>query len=108
MQDLLPAELCSQIPKLYAQEKTPTEEKQVYAKFFFPGGNWTWFVTEGEPEDDDYVFFGFVIGDFGEWGYFTLNELQSINVRGLTVERDLYFKPEKFRDVIIRFRAERG
>jgi hypothetical protein len=105
---LLPEELRAELPKLYAQETVDTEEKQVYLKFFFPAGNWTWFVTEGEPEGDDFVFFGFVIGDFDEWGYFTLNELESINAVGLMVERDLHFKPGKFSDVVAQFRRERG
>jgi hypothetical protein len=106
--ELLTKELREQIPSLYSQEQTAAEEKQVYAKFFFPAGNWTWFVVEGEDEGDDYVFFGYVIGFEAEWGYFTLNELQNINVKGLTVERDLYFKPGKFADIIVRFRRERG
>ena len=105
---LLSVELRAAIPKLYSQERVTTQEKMVYAKFFFPAADWTWFVTEGEPEKDDYVFFGFVIGDFYEWGYFTLNELQSINVRGLTVERDLHFKPGKFCEVIKQFQEERN
>ena len=54
------------LPKLYAQEKQATKDKWVYLKFFFPAGNWTWFVTEGEAEGDDFVFFGFVVGDFDE------------------------------------------
>jgi hypothetical protein len=107
--ELLTAELRAQIPKLYSQEKVKTEEKQVYAKFFFPAGTWTWFVTEGESEENgDYVFFGFVIGFEAEWGYFTLNELQNINVKGLTVERDLHFKSGKFKEVIAQFRSERS
>lgn len=105
---LLPVELREQIPKLYSQEHVKTEEKTVYAKFFFPAADWTWFVTEGEQEDGDFVFFGYVIGFEAEWGYFTLNELQHINVNGLTVERDLHFKPGKFADVIAQFRRERG
>jgi hypothetical protein len=108
MQELLPAELRTAIPQLYSQEKISTKEKQVYAKFFFPAGNWTWFVTEGEAEGDDFIFFGFVVGDFNEWGYFTLIELESINVRGLRVERDLHFKPGKFREVIEQFKKERN
>ena len=105
---LLPEDLRAQIPKLYSQEHVKMQEKQVHAKFFFPAADWTWFVTEGEPEGDDFVFFGFVKGFEEEWGYFTLNELQNINVKGLTVERDLHFKPGKFEDVIARFRRERG
>ena len=105
---LLPVELREQIPKLYSQEHVKMQEKTVHAKFFFPAGNWTWFVTEGEDEGDDYVFFGYVIGFEAEFGYFTLNELENINVNGLTVERDLHFKPGKFADVIAQFRKERG
>lgn len=106
---LLTAELRVQIPKLYSQETVEPDEKQVYAKFFFPAGRWTWFVIEGEPQDDeDFVFFGFVVGDFEEWGYFTLKELERINVHGLKVERDLSFQAGKFRDVITQFRNERS
>jgi hypothetical protein len=105
---LLPDELRQQIPKLYSQEKVTTQEKTVYAKFFFPAADWTWFVTEGEKEDGDFVFFGFVVGFEEEWGYFTLNELQNINIQLLTVERDLHFKPGKFSDVIKQFREKRG
>ena len=107
---LLTDELRQQIPKLYSQENVKPDDQTVYARFFFPAGRWgwTWFVTEGDSRDDDYIFFGFVVGDFDEWGYFSLNELESINIRGLTVERDLYFKPGKFLDVIERFRKQRG
>jgi len=83
-------------------------ELTLYAKFFFPAADWTWFVTEGEQEDGDFVFFGFVVGFEEEWGYFTLNELQNINIQLLKVERDLHFKPGKFFDVIAKFREKRG
>ena len=105
---LLTDELRAQIPKLYSQEHIKMEEKQVYAKFFFPAGNFTWFVIEGEDEGDDFLFFGYVIGSEAEWGYFTLGELQNINIKGLAVERDLYFKPGKFAEVIKQFYAERS
>ena len=104
---LLPDELRATIPALYSQEKVRTQEKTVYAKFFFPAADWTWFVTEGEQEGDDFVFFGFVKGFEEEWGYFTLKELENINIQLLTVERDLHFKPGKFLDVIAQFRKER-
>ncbi len=103
---LLTEELREQIPKLYSQENIKTQEKTVYARFLFPAVDWTWFVMEGKQETDDFVFFGFVIGFVEEWGYFTLNELEHINIEGLTVERDLRFKLGKFCDVIARFRNE--
>lgn len=99
---LLTAELRAQIPPLYSKEHVRLEEKMIHAKFFFPAGNWTWFVTEGEEEDGDFRMFGFVIRFEKEWGYFSLNELESIEVRGLTVERDLYFTPAPFNEVMER------
>lgn len=104
--ELLTPELRSRLPKLYSQDgnQNPT----VYAKFFFPAGCWTWLVTEGEPDCDDFRFFGYIIGHDKEWGYFSLAELESINLHGLTVERDLYFKQGTFKDVLAAFRMERG
>src|SRR2546423_758359 len=51
---LLTEELRAQLPALYAQEKV--EDKMVYIKFFSPFSNWTWFVTEGSQEEDDFFF----------------------------------------------------
>ena len=99
---LLTAELRAQIPAVYSQEHLKLEERIIHAKFFFPAGNWTWFVTEGEEDEGDYRMFGYVIGLENEWGYFSLNELESIEIKGLTVERDLYFQPGPFKEVMNR------
>lgn len=106
MMELLSAELRNQLPKLYDQEKT--DNHFVYIKYFFPAGNWTWFVTEGEPRGDDFLFYGYVIGLEEEWGYFTLKQLEEICVHGLTVERDLYFKQENFSSCLRRWKLERN
>src|SRR4051812_22015413 len=84
--ELLTAELRAAVPRLYGQERE--EDPLVYIKFFTPWSNWTWFVTEGAPEGDDFVFFGYVIGFEEEWGYFCLSELEGIRgPAGLTIER---------------------
>jgi hypothetical protein len=89
---LLPDELRAQLPALYAQEKV--EDPIVHIKFFTPDSGWTWYVTEGQPEEDDFLFFGFVIGLEPEWGYFQLSELETNRgPLGLPIERDLYFRP---------------
>lgn len=106
MMELLPPEIRSVLPKLHAQEGT--NDPLVYIKFFFPAGNWTWFVTEGEDEGDDFLFYGYVIGLEREWGYFTLRQLEEINIQFLTVERDLYFKQESFSCALARWKRERG
>lgn len=104
--ELLPPELKNQLPKLYEQEKT--EDPIVYIKFFFPAGNWTWFVTEGERRGDDFMFFGYVVGLEREWGYFTLRQLEGINIQGLTVERDGYFEQQRFSLVLAQWKTDRG
>ena len=96
--ELLTPEIRAVLPKLYSQDGN--DNPIVYAKFFFPAGNWTWFVTEGEPDGDDFRFFGYVIGHEKEWGYFSLNELRSIIIHGLKVERDLYFVKGVFKDIV--------
>ena len=47
---LLTEELRAQLPKLYSQENIP--DPIVHLKFFTPDSNWTWYVTEGEPDGD--------------------------------------------------------
>ncbi len=110
---LLTAELRNRLPALYNQEDRP--DATVYAKFFTPDSSWTWFVTEGSPELDeagaevDYRFFGHVIGQESEWGYFVLSELESARgPMGLSIERDLYFETGPFSEVMARYHSERS
>ena len=96
--NLLPPSLEKILPKLYATEKTPTNEKIVYAKFFVPFIWWAWFVMEGSWNEDheDFTFFGLVHCIEKEFGYFSLSELESIGVSNQSlcrIERDLYFTP---------------
>jgi hypothetical protein len=77
----------------------------VYIKYFDPTGSWSWFVMEGDKrEGEDYLFFGFVNGDYPELGYFTLNELQHAKdglrgMQALPIERDLYFTPCRLSEI---------
>ena len=96
---LLTEELRRQLPPLYSQE--PHSNPMVYAKFFTPDSNWTWWVTEGSPEEDNFRFFGYVHGQADEWGSFLLSELESARgPLGLPIERDLGFQPGRFTDVV--------
>ncbi len=89
---LLTKEIQEKLPALYSTENNP--DPIVHIKFFDPCGSWTWYVTEGSPEGDDFIFFGLVNGFEVELGNFSLNELASVKGQfGLGIERDLYFKP---------------
>lgn len=97
--ELLTEELRQSLPALYSQEGNP--DPVVYIRFFTLDSNWAWYVTEGSAEEDDFIFFGYVIGFEREWGYFSLDELmQSRGPMGLPIERDLYFKPGPFSQVV--------
>lgn len=74
--ELLTAELRARLPALYSQEHN--QDPTVHCKFFTPDSNWTWLVTEGSAEDGDFLFFGYLIGLEGEWGYFVLSEMESV------------------------------
>ena len=104
---LLTQEVRASLPPLYSKEND--SDPVAHVKFFTPDAGWTWFATEGGPEGDDFLFFGYVIGLEAEWGYFALSELERIRGGlGLPVERDLYFKPGPMSEVLKRFHGERG
>lgn len=94
---LLTNNLEREIPLLYSTEEVPTQDKLIVCKFFALGSQYTWYVTEGERLNGDYLFFGLVVGGHEkEWGYFSLKELELIKWMGIPgVERDLHFKPVK-------------
>src|ERR1700730_18429205 len=96
---LLSDELRARLPPLYSQEAEA--EPMVYAKFFLPGTGWTWYVTEGSQQEEDFLFFGFVVGLESEFGYFLLSELETIRILlALAVERDLSFPEGRLTDVV--------
>ena len=86
-----------QIPKLYVHQEVPPEDKMVVGHFFIGGCDW--WVTEFDGED---LFYGFAcLGDplNAEWGYTSLDELAKINVRGIEVDRNLYWSPKRFAEM---------
>ena len=94
---LLTKEILKKLPKLYATEKVPTEEKVAVVKFFTPDSSWTWYAVEFDGKD---TFFGWVHGFEKEWGNFSLSELRSTRGKlGLPVERDKWFRPTKIKDI---------
>lgn len=89
----------SKIPGLYSAEHVPLKEKMIYMHFFIGGSDW--YASEYEPKER--LFFGFAILnndlEMAEWGYFSLEELASLKVQFLEVDRDIHFTPTKAIDI---------
>jgi hypothetical protein len=85
----------AKIPAFYSSEETPLKEKMIHMHFFIGGCDW--YAAEYSPEEK--CFFGFAIlnDDLqnAEWGYFSLEELSSLKVSFVEVDRDLHFTPCK-------------
>jgi hypothetical protein len=97
--ELLPENLKSRLPPLLSQEAA--DEPIVYAKYYLPDTPWAWYVTEGEAEDGEFLFFGFVTGLDDEFGHFRLSELEGIRgPDGQRVHRDESFTEGKLTDVV--------
>jgi len=63
----------------------------VQAKYFTPDSSWRWYAIEYDDED---IFFGYVVGHYKAYGYFSLKELKAVRgPLGLPIERDITFKP---------------
>jgi len=82
---LMTKEIKQKLPPL----GTDDPDASVVFKLFAPWTNWTWYVTEGDAEGDDYRLFGLVDGFEKELGYFMLSELEMVTgPMGLKIERD--------------------
>jgi len=94
--------ITKQIEKRFSQvgNQENVSDPLVIAKWFNPYGRSTWFATEYDPETR--TCFGYVVGELGpdcdEWGYFSLDEIESTTVRRfgceLPLERDLYWSEQ--------------
>jgi hypothetical protein len=75
-------------------------EAPVIVKFFSPYNGWTWYITEGERDNADWLLYGYVIGYEAEFGYVMLSELEAAEkdfggTKVPAVERDCYFGDHK-------------
>jgi hypothetical protein len=91
--------MTSKLEKRFAEVgEQDTSDPVVIAKFFNPAGAGTWWATAYYP--DDRQFFGYVsiFGDHNdEWGYFSLEELESyISPYGTGIERDRNWTEKRF------------
>ena len=97
---LLTKELLKRFETVGRQEDS--KDPLVIAKFFNPSGAGTWLATEYDPNSKEFFGFVSIFGDYNdEWGYFSLDELESYIGRfGLGIERDLHFTEQRMSKVM--------
>ena len=102
---LLTQEIRQTLPALYAQDGKGGKAV-VHLRLFTPDSGFTWHITEGSPikDDDgnevDFHFFALVEGQFKEFGYVSLAELESVKgPMGLPIERDLHWNPRTLEEI---------
>ena len=96
---LLTQEIRKKLPALYAQDGK-SGDAVAYLKLFTPDSGWTWYITEGSQQDEDFLMFGLVDGLEKELGYVSLKELESVKgPMGLPIERDRFWKPKTLREI---------
>jgi len=90
--------------KLPALDTETNDDSLVLVHYFNPYGGGDWYGMTYNPETREY--FGYVdIGMDNELGYFSLDELESLNVNPfggnmkMGIERDLYWGVKTLREV---------
>ena len=91
-------EQLARIPRLYATEGQPLEDKLIYLHFFI--GACDWYISEFDGQD---IFWGFAIlhEDYenAEWGYISFSELKAISIYNVEIDCNLHWKIRPAREV---------
>jgi hypothetical protein len=74
------------------------DDPVIIAKYFHILSSWTWYACSYFP--DRKIFFGFVDGEVFERGTFSLDDLESVIINGIAMERDICFKPCKYSELV--------
>jgi len=102
---LPPAAQLRAIPRLYATERQPgpIEAKTIWCHWFVAGGSGDWWLAE--LDQDEWIGFGYADLGHGEWGQFSLTEMEQVAAHGglVIVERDLDWQPVRFDRIARRY-----
>lgn len=90
--DLLPQYLEKTLPPL-GNQQDKREGAIAYVRFFTPWSRWMWFATEYDRGSR--IFFGLIVGEDAEYGYFSLDDLEAMeDLLGLRVVHDVFWTPK--------------
>lgn len=81
------------LPRQYDTQNIAFKDKIVQAIYFIPlKSRWSWYMVEYDKASN--TAFGLVTGDYPEWGYFSLSELEALGAQRL-----LCHIPKKFEEI---------
>ena len=96
--NLMPKAIEKSLPQLYSTENELLGDRTAYARYFFPAGAYTAYLLEYDPKER--IGFGAVTMRYGwELGNISLDEMEEVQIKGLRIERDLYFSPTKLHQI---------
>jgi hypothetical protein len=92
------ADEAASIPRVYATEHIPLNEKVLYLHYFTAACDW--WIAEYDPECGRAFGYACLNGDArnAEWGAIDLTELEAVRVGPVMVERDLHWVPKLARE----------
>lgn len=90
---LIPEDIKNQLPQFYETDGGLIGDKIAYLRFFHPMSPYTAYVLEYDKHSNDVFTLTTMDGLDWELGYASMDEISATVVKGLKVERDLYFNP---------------
>lgn len=96
--DYLPKDIARDIPELYATDGVQIGDKTAYLRYFMPFSPYTCYVLEADRHTGE-MFALVTLGYGWELGYTSLDEIRSVDVKGIRIERDIHFKPTKLQSI---------
>lgn len=79
------------IPPFNTHDETPLDEIPIHQHYFSRSGAANWYVAEYDPATGIAWGYADLTGSTGEWGKFSLVELEELHVGMTVIERDCYF-----------------
>lgn len=102
---LLSEALIKRFAEVGGQEES--KDPIVITKFFNPTGAGIWYATEWHPDIERFFGYVSIFGNHNdEWGYFSLDELETYRSPwGIEIERDLFWKEKPASQVVPGFKG---
>ena len=96
--DYMPKDIADRIPPIYTTDGGLIGDKTAYLRYFMPFGSYTAYVLEADRKTGE-LFTLTTMGYGWELGYASLDEIESVEVMGLKIERDIHFQPTKLHGI---------